>query len=71
MLDHQAGYSLSNDFISGVCGYCGRDVVVACMYYHSLSSNFLTLCFGLMARDFKVVGYITLTKPGNKTGKYF
>lgn len=44
-----------------------QDVVV-CMFYHSL--GFLTLCFGLIARDFNAVGYITLTKQGNKTGKY-
>lgn len=39
-----------------------------CMCYHSLNS--LTLCFGLTARDFNAVGYIAVTKKGNKTGKY-
>lgn len=47
-----------------------RDVIVVHIYYHSLGSNVLTLCSGLMACDFKMVGYIMLTKPGNKTGKY-
>lgn len=53
--------------VGGVYVYCGRTLSYAC-FYHSL--GFLTLCFGLIARDFNAVGYITLTKQGNKTGKY-
>lgn len=59
--------SLSAMAVGGVYVYCGRTLSYAC-FYHSL--GFLTLCFGLIARDFNAVGYITLTKQGNKTGKY-
>ena len=34
------------------------------------SLNHPTLCFGFAEHDFNAVGYITLTKEGNKTWKY-
>lgn len=69
-MDHPAGFFETMTSYQGVCSYFVRGVVVVHIYYHSLGSNVLTLCSGLMACDFKMVGYITLTKPGNKTGKY-
>lgn len=62
MLPEMISYQGFTDIAVGRC--------CMCVCYYSLSLKFLILCFGLLECDFNAVGYITLTKQGNKTWKY-